>query len=111
MTSCNRDNAGQSPPASGRAAARSVINSGDCCSAVDGATAIAGGQAFGFASNSDSSISLGYSLGDLADGSSVSFGYTYTFANPVPEPETYAMLLAGLGLVGFMVRRRKHSAN
>lgn len=25
---------------------------------------------------------------------------------PVPEPETYAMLLAGLGLVGFMVRRR-----
>lgn len=26
---------------------------------------------------------------------------------PVPEPETYAMLLAGLGLVGFMARRRK----
>ncbi len=25
----------------------------------------------------------------------------------VPEPETYAMLLAGLGLVGFMVRRRR----
>lgn len=26
---------------------------------------------------------------------------------PVPEPETYAMLLAGLGLLGFTVRRRK----
>lgn len=26
---------------------------------------------------------------------------------PVPEPETYGMLLAGLGLVGFMARRRK----
>ncbi|WP_217431325.1 FxDxF family PEP-CTERM protein [Duganella vulcania] len=26
---------------------------------------------------------------------------------PVPEPETYAMLIAGLGLVGFMARRRK----
>jgi hypothetical protein len=26
---------------------------------------------------------------------------------PVPEPGTYAMLLAGLGLVGFMVRRRR----
>ena len=30
--------------------------------------------------------------------------------SPVPEPETYAMLLAGLGLLGFMVRRRKELA-
>ena len=29
---------------------------------------------------------------------------------PVPEPETYAMLLAGLGLLGFMSRRRKTAA-
>ncbi len=28
----------------------------------------------------------------------------------VPEPETYAMLLAGLGLLGFMARRRNESA-
>ncbi len=27
--------------------------------------------------------------------------------SPVPEPETYAMLLAGLGLMGGMARRRK----
>ncbi len=26
----------------------------------------------------------------------------------VPEPETYAMLLAGLGLLGFVARRKKH---
>ena len=28
---------------------------------------------------------------------------------PVPEPETYAMLMAGLGLIGFVARRRKQS--
>lgn len=33
-------------------------------------------------------------------------GDTLTFAAPVPEAQTYAMMLAGLGLVGFMVRRR-----
>jgi probable HAF family extracellular repeat protein len=26
--------------------------------------------------------------------------------SPIPEPETYAMLLAGLGLLGFIARRR-----
>lgn len=29
---------------------------------------------------------------------------------PVPEPETYAMMLAGLGLVGFVARRKKAKA-
>jgi hypothetical protein len=28
-------------------------------------------------------------------------------ANPVPEPETYALLLGGLGALAFVVRRRK----
>ena len=27
---------------------------------------------------------------------------------PVPEPETYVMLLAGLGLIGFVIRRKLH---
>ncbi|MGZ0020026.1 FxDxF family PEP-CTERM protein [Nitrosomonas sp. wSCUT-2] len=31
-------------------------------------------------------------------------------AAPIPEPETYAMLLAGLGLLGFVTRRRKAMA-
>lgn len=29
------------------------------------------------------------------------------YISPVPEPETYAMLLAGFGVLGFMARRRK----
>ena len=32
------------------------------------------------------------------------------YVSAVPEPETYAMLLAGLGLVGFMARRRKNKS-
>lgn len=29
---------------------------------------------------------------------------------PVPEPETYALFMAGLGLIGFIARRRKAKA-
>jgi hypothetical protein len=32
---------------------------------------------------------------------------TGSIVSPVPEPETYAMLLVGLGLMGGMARRRK----
>ena len=31
-------------------------------------------------------------------------------ATPVPEPETNALMLAGLGVIGFIVRRRRRSA-
>lgn len=35
-----------------------------------------------------------------------SFSYSFDRQLPVPEPETYAMLLAGLGLLGGVARRR-----
>ena len=33
---------------------------------------------------------------------------TSNWVSPAPEPETYAMFMAGLGLMGFMARRRKN---
>lgn len=42
------------------------------------------------------------SMASVIDGSVASAA---TFA-PVPEPETYAMMMAGLGLMGFVARRR-----
>ncbi len=41
-----------------------------------------------------------------------SLGGAYSFitsAAPVPEPETYAMMLAGLGVVGFLALRRRNT--
>lgn len=36
--------------------------------------------------------------------------YTTTLAaTPVPEPETYALLMAGLGVIGFVASRRKQA--
>lgn len=44
-------------------------------------------------------------------GSQATFGLdTLTIAAAVPEPETYAMLLAGLGLMGAVARRRNKRA-
>ena len=91
----------------GAYAIAAYINSGDCCTAVDPAVALGAGQLVGFSTLADDSISLAYDIGDMAANQSVTFGYSYTFAGPVPEPEIYAMMAAGLGLMGFVARRRK----
>ena len=67
---------------------------------------------------------LNFSGGSVANGESVTFSFAMTSPfNPyyllqtpnyvvssVPEPETYAMLLAGLATVGGLARRRKNQA-
>jgi hypothetical protein len=57
----------------------------------------------------DSTISLGYGLGALGAGEQFSIGYDYvlTPTAPVPEPTTWLMMLAGLGLLGAAARRRR----
>lgn len=35
------------------------------------------------------------------------FNFSITYANPVPEADTWAMLAAGLGVMGFVVRRSR----
>ncbi len=47
---------------------------------------------------------------DDDDGGSVWAARDFITVSAVPEPSEYAMLLAGLGLMGFMARRRKQAA-
>jgi hypothetical protein len=44
--------------------------------------------------------------GNLNSDQGASFGGAVALA-PVPEPETYGMMLGGLGVLGFLARRRK----
>ncbi|GJI94559.1 hypothetical protein RugamoR57_12770 [Duganella caerulea] len=73
----------------------SFIGSGTFSATLDGVS----GQALTSGGNAK------YGTDILMDGYA-KVTYTYTAA-PVPEPETYAMLLAGLGLMGVVARRRK----
>lgn len=42
----------------------------------------------------------------FAGGGSADWTYSLEVSAPIPEPETYALMLAGLGVLGFVARRR-----
>jgi hypothetical protein len=48
--------------------------------------------------------------GNMVSNTSAAFGGAVMLA-PVPEPETYGMMLAGLGVLGFLARRRRSAAD
>jgi hypothetical protein len=68
-----------------------------------------GGDSQGFGSFSGDSQGGGSQGGGSQGGGSGGGSNNYPIS-PVPEPQTYAMLLIGLGLVGFSARRRVKNA-
>jgi hypothetical protein len=53
----------------------------------------------------------GNAVSNFTATSTSGFDYLRQVAAPIPEPETYAMMLAGLGLIGVMTRRRRQKLN
>ena len=65
------------------------------------------GQMVGFGTNKEGGTEA-FLLSYTAD---TVFAPQPIYIPPVPEPETYMMLLAGLGLIGWFVRRRKFAVH
>jgi hypothetical protein len=81
-----------------------------CCTPIDPLTMYTTAQGVGNYGFFDNSINLAFTLGKdgvLQNGESTVLGYELIMGQ-VPEPETYAMFMAGLGLMGFIARRRKN---
>ena len=64
-------------------------------------------------SNGDYTISLAFDISNLAADQSISLDYSYAtgasidVVTPVPEPTNMALMLASLGLIGVVARRRR----
>jgi len=97
----------------------SFCGSGNACNPNDAASRLTQGEevkwttTFADAQGSQPFENPGFLLkvqGYTIPGTSGTTSAEYVPLNPIPEPETYAMLLAGLGLLGLAMRRRKQSA-
>jgi hypothetical protein len=65
------------------------------------------GLAFHLNLSSDKVVNFMVADGYFADNRGGVSLYISNISPPVPEPETYAMMLAGLGLLGFAARRKQ----
>ncbi len=92
---------------------------GSCCSNINPYDVLAhtGGD-LGLTSSGDHGLNLAYSIGRLAKDGSVTLSYAYAVGDKigstggdgaVPEPATWAMMLAGFGIIGGTMRRRQRT--
>ena len=96
--------------AAGAQLVQPYIDPATCCSPVDPLAMYTAAQGVGNYGFFDHSINLAFTLGHdgtLKNQESTVLGYELIMG-AVPEPETYAMFMAGLGLMGFIARRRKN---
>jgi hypothetical protein len=77
---------------------------------VDGHAAVSDNMTFNFSYTGTlvlDGIEAPHLKVQFVDNAGAKVGSLYSDAVPVPEPTTYALMLAGLGAVGFMARRRR----
>lgn len=67
---------------------------------------VPGGNTIGFTGEPSLGGSMYISISGIANGSLGGLYSGSISVSAIPEPETYAMLLAGLGIIGAIVRRR-----
>lgn len=74
-----------------------------------GVTSVDGFSEITFSVDGGEAYFIGKGFSYLGPLSLASTELYYTYANPIPEPETYAMMLAGLGMLGFTAKRRRQA--